>query len=326
MNAERMVFMRGFHMGIVAIVVMAAGAVAAAQTAAPEPLAGRFAVEQVLAVRSASVFECRLADYPYSKTARFRVHLRGVTASPQIPPAQAQEYLTERLKGADHIQLNNIRFRNYFRLTADVIVDGRDLAAELVAQRIARPVSETVSDGAAEGGNSGPRPASRVQHRAVATAQADRLPTAVVTLESLLAARVNLSAINDETTLQEALAILSQSVRPRLPLVVLWNDLERNALVRKDMPVGLAGFGVMELRQALKLILLSVSRAGGLKPELAFEGRVITIGTQRGLLQKAGLKTYAVEDLTAPSFTEDGDLNRTKMDDLMGAVKGRTGR
>lgn len=100
----------------------------------------RYEVAEVLAVRSLSEFECRLKDYPHSKTARFRVQIRSVVLNPQIPRADATEYLLERLKNAGRIHLENIQFRNYFRVTADVAIDGSDLATELVSQRLAQTI------------------------------------------------------------------------------------------------------------------------------------------------------------------------------------------
>lgn len=137
--------------------------------------------------------------------------------------------------------------------------------------------------------------------------------------------KVDLSAINEETPFKEALDIISNSVRPRLPLVILWNDLENNAMVDKEMPVGLGGFGSLKLKQALKLILLSVSR-NGMKLQLAFEGQVITIGTQRGLLRKSRVRVYSVEDLTSVPFSEDGRTDRGNLDDLMGILQNSSSR
>ena len=131
----------------------------------------------------------------------------------------------------------------------------------------------------------------------------------VISLNSLLATKIDISLINEDTTFEEALGILSDSVFPRLPLVVLWSDLETNAMIDRDTPIGLGGAGAIELKQVLNLILLSVSTTGGLKPELAYEGNVITIGTQRGLLQRSANKVYPITDLTSSGYDEYGQLS-----------------
>ena len=39
-----------------------------------------YGVKEIVSVRSVSEFECRLAGYPYSKNARFRVKIRSVAS------------------------------------------------------------------------------------------------------------------------------------------------------------------------------------------------------------------------------------------------------
>ncbi len=287
-----------------------------------------YEVSEVLAVRSLSEFECRLKDNPYAKSARFRVKIRSLSGDLKVSQPKAKTVLAQNLKEADRIWLKNIQFRNYFRLTADVVIDGRDAAAELADRKLVELTGR-------------PKDVKELPKRDVRTRLRTpvvvRQPMAIpgkipvrptakkrVTLDSLMETTVNLSEINEETTFQEAMDILSGSVHPRLPLVILWSDLENNAFIDKEMPVGLSGFGALPLKQALKLILLSVSRAGGLKPELAFEGRVITIGTQRGLLQKSFVKSYSVEDLTQSYYAEDDERSSGGMDDLMNLVGGRS--
>lgn len=285
-----------------------------------------YEVSEVLAVRSLSEFECRLKDYPYTKSARFRVKIRSLSGELKVSQPQAKAVLARNLKEADRIWLKNIRFRNYFRLTADVVIDGRDAAAELTARKLVEPASGAIPlKEPSKTDVRGPlRLPGAVRQQSMASKRPARSTVKRVTLDSLMETTVDLSEIDEETTFQEAMDILTDSVRPRLPLVILWNDLENNAFIDKEMPVGLGGFGSVPLKQALKLILLSVSRAGGLKPELAFEGRVITIGTQRGLLQKSIVKSYSVEDLTQTSYAEDDERNSGAMDDLMNLVGGRS--
>ena len=263
-----------------------------------------YAVSEIVRVLSPAEFECRIAGYAYTGSVRFRVQVRDVVVNPQMPADEAAEYLYERLKAADRVVLQQVQFRNYFRLRAAVSLDGKDLRQELLDLGLAMPVPSVETTTSPSPPQRRYRPPASGPSPAPARAKTD-VNRRGITLESLLAAKVDLSAINETTTLQEALEILSDSVRPRVPFVVLWNDLETNALIDKNIPVGAGGFGELPLKQALKIILHSVSRSGQMKLHLAIEGGVVTIGTQKGLLQKATVQSYAVEDLISPPFDED---------------------
>jgi hypothetical protein len=269
-----------------------------------------FAVSEVLSVSSPAEFECRIAGYPYADKARFRVQARHVMLKPGLPVDEAAEYLRERLKTADHIVLKQVQFRNYFRLTADVSIDGQDLGEELIAQRLAMPAPVPT---AAAAPSQALRPApAELRYRPPAAAP-KTVPTQNrrgITLEELLATKVDLSQLNETTTLQDALTILSESVRPRVPFVVLWNDLETNAMVDKNMPIGAGGFGELPLKYALKLILHSVSKSANTRLHIAMEGGVVTIGTQKGLLVKSTVKSYSVNDLVSVPFDESTSNQR----------------
>ncbi len=279
-----------------------------------------YEVSEVLKITSFSQFECRLKDYAYSKHARFKVQIRNVTLNPQISKGDATEYLSERLKNADHLTLENVQFRNYFRLVADVNVDTRDLSGELIRQKIALPISQIqekpLPTKAPE--RSARRPAFRYTKPTSSQSPVPPRRRQVVTLQSLLETVVDVSAINEDTTVEEALDILADSVRPRLPFVILWNDLMANAMLQKDMPVGVGGFGRMKLRKALEVILHSLSSRAQTKLILAVEGQVITVGTRSGLLQKSRVQAYSVEDLM--SIPSDADEDR-----LLDAVDNSSG-
>lgn len=278
-------------------------------------LKSNYTVSEVLSVSSPAEFECRIAGYPYAEKARFRVQVRHVMVNPGLPVDEAAEYLRERLKTADHVVLKQVQFRNYFRLTADVSIDGQDLAEELVAQRLAIPaaVSDTavpVTEAAIPTRTSPPVPPRRYQPPAPDTKPVPVLIRRRITLEELLAMKADLSQLNEKTTLQDALNMLSQSVRPQVPIVVLWHDLETNAMIYKNQPIGVDGFGEVPLKNALKLILHSVSQSAGTRLHIAMEGGVVTIGTQKGLLVKSTVKSYSVSDLVSVPFDENTSNQR----------------
>lgn len=52
---------------------------------------------------------------------------------------QARDYVAEKLNQAQTIELENIQRDKYFRILADVLVDGCDLATELITLGLAKP-------------------------------------------------------------------------------------------------------------------------------------------------------------------------------------------
>lgn len=268
-----------------------------------------YEVSEVLKVKSLSEFECRIKNYPYSKHARFRVKIRDVIVNSQVPKDDALEYLSERLKKAEHITLENIQPLNYFRLIADIRVDDRDLCAELIQQHLALPKTQPKEQ---EIDTDRPqryvsRSASGTQTTMLDKSSVPRIRRRFVTLQSLLDAVVDVSALNEETSVEEALDILAGSVRPRLPFVVLWNDLTSNAMLDRDTPIGVGGFGKMKLKKAIEMVLHSLSSRAPTKLILAVEGQVITVGTRNGLLQKSRVRTYSMEDLISIPADADED-------------------
>lgn len=270
-----------------------------------------YRVSEVPAVRSLSAFDCKLSDYAYAPSVRFRVQIRDVTVNPDIPPEEAAEYLSERLNSAERILLTNVNFRNYFRVTADVVADGRDLGQEFIRRGLAATMEPPVDE--TDAGDMS-RQALRTksigrQYRPKQTRHSrpagPPVRQMVVTMQSLMDSWVDLSMINDETPLEEALNAISDSVRPRLPFVILWNDLEANAFVDKNTPIGVSEFGNVQVKQALKVILHSISVNAPTKVILAIEGGVVTVGTQRGLIQKMAVHSYSVDDLVTAPFTEN---------------------
>lgn len=269
-----------------------------------------YPVAEVVGVRSLSQFECKLKGYPYAESVSFEVQIRDVVLNSRIPAESAMEYVHERLKNAESIVLENIQFRNYFRLIADVNVDGRNLAEELAQQRLALPIElkKEASPPRPNLNRKADAPYRPVSKRPQPTAR--KVKKRVVTLQQLLETKIDLSMVNEETPLREALEILSESVRPRLPLVVLWNDLESNAIITKDMPVGVGGFGRIKLKKGLEIILHAISKSSQTKLLLALEGQVITLGTQGGILGKSTVRSYSVEDLTSVPSDATEDRNQ----------------
>jgi hypothetical protein len=284
--------------------VMVGTVFSASETGSPRPKTYR--VGEFIGVLSPDSFQCRLKDYEYSNSIRFRVYIRGI--SPKDASNQDTAHLTELLKAARQIELRNPVFRNYFRVEADVWADGKNLSEIVVGQNPAlalRSVTALETAPAAQPYRARTVTSLPEPSYAVARPNTPAADVRKVTLQELLDTPVDCSMLRVETPFSEALEILCGSVTPRLPLVILWGDLEANALIEKESPIGVEGFGRMPLRQALQTVLRSVG-TGELKPVLAVEGGIITLGTRQGLGEKNTTRVYSVEDLLmAPSQADE---------------------
>ena len=242
---------------------------------------GTFPVEQLDRVLSGDSFECRLPEYAPSSAVRYRVFVRN------LGDQLSRQQLETMLADASQIELGHVKFRNYFRLDADLILDGNVLK---LVEETPKPALTTPAQLPLRR-----PPVRRTEHRALRPRPVFRR---TMSLNQLMNSRVNLSELNDETSFSEALDILTHSVDPPLPLIVLWSDLERNALIEKDTPIGVEGFQWMSVGLAMDIILRSVS-VNGPKLVLVAEGNVLTLGTEQTFDDDRTTRVYSVADLTA---------------------------
>ena len=252
----------------------------------PQDSLPTYEVGEVTRVISGDSFECRLTDYAHSSAVRFRVRIRNMPR--QQGEKESIERLAALLEGAERIELGNVRFRNYFRADADFILDGNLL---VFPQETPEPVQQKRQR----------MPLRRLPIQATLHMPAEK-PTVSkrsVSLNELLLRQVDLSVLNAETSLAEALDILIHEVDPPLPLVVLWSDLKDNALIGKDTPIGIEGFQTISVGLALDMILRSFSIRGP-KLVLVSEGKILTLGTERTLLNNKKTQVYSIRDLTLP--------------------------
>ncbi|HOK95231.1 MAG TPA: hypothetical protein PK052_08620 [Anaerohalosphaeraceae bacterium] len=263
-----------------------------------------YQVEEFIRVLTPVSFLCRLKGYEPAPSVRFQVFLRGI--SPQNATDSDAQFFKEQLATARKIELRNPVFRNYFRVEADVWADGNDLSLRLIKQNpsLAPTPEQAFSQNTQP--SSLPRPASAISANLLpADVRYPAVRTRRVSLQTLLDTPVDCSSLRSDTPFSEALDFLCGSVVPRLPLVVLWGDLQANALVEKDTPIGVEGFGRMRLGQVLDSILRSVA-VGQVKPVLAAEGGILTLGTRVGLQEKNKTRVYSIEDLLmAPSRADE---------------------
>jgi len=97
----------------------------------------------------------------------------------------------------------------------------------------------------------------------------------------------------------EAIDILRNSTVPRLNIVVLWKDLEENADIYRETPIGMNGLSKVPLRTHLKILLMSVSGSAGNLGYVVDEG-VIIIATRGSLPRKMVTRIYDITDLVSP--------------------------
>jgi len=107
------------------------------------------------------------------------------------------------------------------------------------------------------------------------------------------------SSFKPDMPLEQAIDILRNSTVPPLNIVVLWRNLEENADIYRDTPIGMDGVSRVPLRTHLKLLLMSVSAGGAEKLGYVVEDGVIIIATQGSLPKKMIVRVYDLSDLVS---------------------------
>ena len=108
-----------------------------------------------------------------------------------------------------------------------------------------------------------------------------------------------MSALTPDTAFAEAIDMLRHSVRPPLNIVVFWKDLEDNADVDRDTPVGIEGLSGITIKKHLELILTSLSTMGDGELSYVVEDGIIMIATKDSLPKVMKTRVYDITDLTA---------------------------
>ena len=107
------------------------------------------------------------------------------------------------------------------------------------------------------------------------------------------------SSFKADMSFSEAIDILRNSTVPPLNIVVFWRDLERNADIYRDTPIGIDGVSGVPLRTHLKLLLISLSSNSPVKLGYTIYGGVIIISTQDSLPRRLRTRIYYIADLVA---------------------------
>jgi len=117
----------------------------------------------------------------------------------------------------------------------------------------------------------------------------------------VLESTVDLSKLRPQMPLAEALEQVKNAVEPPLVLIVLWNDLARNADVERSTPVNMDAVSGVRLGTALEILLASVS-AGDAQIGYVVKDGVIIVATRDSLPKNFETRVYDISSMVLPSF------------------------
>lgn len=108
---------------------------------------GSVTVSEVTSIYDADTFRANIDGWPsvIGKRISIRVNgvdapeIRGKCAKEKAGARAAKQHTVAMLRSAKTIELRNIRRGKYFRLLADVYMDGKNLARSLIDAGLARP-------------------------------------------------------------------------------------------------------------------------------------------------------------------------------------------
>jgi len=124
--------------------------------------------------------------------------------------------------------------------------------------------------------------------------------------------------------LSEAIDILRNSTSPRLNIVVLWKDLEENADIYPETPIGIDGVTGVSLSRHLKSLIEGVS--GGSPEGLGYvvDDGVVVISTLGSLPERMVTRVYDISDLVGQP-AQYGGIQGMMMSRMVGMMSGMGG-
>jgi len=143
-------------------------------------------------------------------------------------------------------------------------------------------------------------------------------------------AAVSPSSFKPDMPFSEAIDILRNSTIPPLNIVVLWKDLQENADIYRETPIGMDGLSRVPLRTHLKVLLMSVAGDSVEKLRYVVDEGVIIIATQGSLPRKNVTRIYDVTDLVSEpaNYGQIGrmmGMQNIMMSGMMGGMMGGMG-
>lgn len=114
---------------------------------AKDKVYGNAVVSEVTSIYDGDTFRCTIKGYPPIIGERISIRVAGIDC-PEMRDKrqnikdlarQAKQYTVKRLREGKEINLVNMRRGKYFRIVADVIIDGKNLSQELIKAGLAKP-------------------------------------------------------------------------------------------------------------------------------------------------------------------------------------------
>jgi micrococcal nuclease len=108
---------------------------------------GKAKITEVRSIYDGDTFRCTIKSYPKIIGDDISVRVAGIDCPemtdkrPEIKALaqQAKQYTVARLREGKIVWLMNMRRDKYFRILADISIDGKDLAKELIEKGLAKP-------------------------------------------------------------------------------------------------------------------------------------------------------------------------------------------
>jgi endonuclease YncB( thermonuclease family) len=108
---------------------------------------GNAMVSEVTSIYDADTFRANINGWPPVVGERMPIRVNGVDApeirgkceAEKLAAREAKQFTVAMLRGAKKIELRNLQRGKYFRLLADVYVDGKSLTTALIEAGHARP-------------------------------------------------------------------------------------------------------------------------------------------------------------------------------------------
>lgn len=108
---------------------------------------GDAVVSEVTSIYDADTFRVNIASWPSIVGERIPIRVNGVDApeirgecdSEKLAAREAKRFTVALLRNAKTIELRNMKRGLYFRIVADVFIDGQNLANALIQNQLARP-------------------------------------------------------------------------------------------------------------------------------------------------------------------------------------------
>ena len=120
---------------------------ASTSVAGPTKIYGDAVVAEVTSIYDGDTFKANLQGYPSIAGERIGIRIKGIDTPemrdkrPEVKALarKAKQYTVQRLREGRRVILRSMQRGKYFRIVADVYVDGSSLGEELISAGLAKP-------------------------------------------------------------------------------------------------------------------------------------------------------------------------------------------